>query len=109
MKILIPLLFLTLGVNANEVVYGSSHGVIDGEAFAVGNSTAARISIRETVCVELAAGEAFQVLSVAADVAKTINVGGSCERPVALQKEAVIGELDLETVGNAVLACRVVI
>ena len=68
MKILIPLLLLTLGANANEVVYGSSHGVIDGEAFAVGNSTAARISIRETVCVELAAGEAFQVLSVAADV-----------------------------------------
>ena len=68
MKILIPLLFLTLGANANEVVYGSSHGVIDGEAFAVGNSTAARIRISETVCVELAAGEAFQVLSVAADV-----------------------------------------
>ena len=68
MKILIPLLLLTLGANANEVVYGSSHGVIDGEAFVVGNSTAARIGIRETVCVELAAGEAFQVLSVAADV-----------------------------------------
>lgn len=32
MKILIPLLFLTLGVNANEVVYGSKSGTIEANA-----------------------------------------------------------------------------
>ena len=31
MKILIPLLLLTLGVNANEVVYGSKSGTVEIE------------------------------------------------------------------------------
>ena len=52
MKILIPLLLLTLGVNANEVVYGSKSGTIepDGES--------------AVKLVDVAAGETIQILNV---------------------------------------------
>ncbi|MDB4669355.1 hypothetical protein OAF19_01625 [bacterium] len=52
MKILIPLLFLTLGVNANEVVYGSKSGKVE-----LGGEGTVKI-------VDVAAGETIQILSV---------------------------------------------
>lgn len=52
MKILIPLLFLTLGVNANEVVYGSKSGTLESD----GETT--------VKLVDVAAGETIQILNV---------------------------------------------
>ena len=52
MKILIPLLFLTLGANANEVVYGSKSGAIESD----GEGT--------VKLVDVAAGETIQILNV---------------------------------------------
>ena len=49
MKILIPLLLLTLGVNANEVVYGSKHGTFE-DANAI-------------LITEVAAGETIKILT----------------------------------------------
>ena len=53
MKILIPLLLLTLGVNANEVVYGSKSGIIESG----GESTVKKL-------VDVAAGEAIEIMNV---------------------------------------------
>jgi len=52
MKILIPLLLLTLGLNANEVVYGSKSGTVESG----GEST--------VKLVDVAAGEAIEIMSV---------------------------------------------
>jgi hypothetical protein len=52
MKILIPLLFLTLGVNANEVVYGSKSGTIE-----FGGDNTVKL-------VDVAAGETVEILNV---------------------------------------------
>lgn len=52
MKILIPLLLLTLGANANEVVYGSKSGTVESG----GEST--------VKLVDVAAGEAIEIMSV---------------------------------------------
>ena len=58
MKILISLLLLTLGVNANEVVYGSKHGTFeDADAILI---------------TEVAAGETIQILNVTSSA----NQGG---------------------------------
>ena len=60
MKILIPLLFLTLGVNANEVVYGHTSGSVDATEFTGNNrfDTTARITptYGDAVILELSAG-----------------------------------------------------
>ena len=50
MKILIPLLLLTLGVNANEVVYGSKSGTIEA---------AENEFVVEAKIIDVAAGEAI--------------------------------------------------
>ena len=52
MKILIPLLLLTLGVNANEVVYGSKSGTIE-----FGGDNTVKL-------VDVAAGETVEILNV---------------------------------------------
>ena len=52
MKILIPLLFLTLGANANEVVYGSKSGTIES-----GGDNTVKL-------VDVAAGETIEILNL---------------------------------------------
>ncbi|MDC0568786.1 hypothetical protein OAP01_12180 [Akkermansiaceae bacterium] len=52
MKILIPLLLLTLGVNANEVVYGSKSGTVES-----GGESTVKI-------VDVAAGESIEIMNV---------------------------------------------
>ncbi len=52
MKILVPLLLLTLGVNANEVVYGSKSGTIES-----GGESTVKI-------VDVAAGESIEIMNV---------------------------------------------
>ena len=65
MKILIPLLLLTLGVNANEVVYGLASGVLKGEVLSK-NSRFYLSSFESGVAVDLKAGEVFNLGSLAA-------------------------------------------
>ena len=47
-------------------------------------------------------------LRVARDVALAVDVCGAGQRAVALQKQAVVGEFDLEFEGDAVLTQRIV-
>ncbi|MDB4629816.1 hypothetical protein OAG15_02145 [bacterium] len=65
MKILIPLLFLTLGVNANEVTYGLASGVLKGEVLSK-SSRYYPSSFESGVAVDLKAGEVFNLGSLAA-------------------------------------------
>ena len=52
MKMLIPLLFLTLGVNANEVVYGSKSGTLESGGESIVN------------LLDVAAGETIEIMNV---------------------------------------------
>ncbi|MDA7540897.1 hypothetical protein N8649_02145 [bacterium] len=65
MKVLIPLLFLTLGVNANEVVYGSKHG----EAVEKEETN----EFKPVTILELKNGEIFEILSVTAQIPGNSN------------------------------------
>ena len=61
MKILIPLLFLTLGVNANEVVYGSKSGTVETKTNDIPITVP---TLESSKVIDLAAGEAIQILNV---------------------------------------------
>ena len=78
MKILIPLLLLTLGVNANEVVYGSKSGTIESG----GEST--------VKLVDVAAGEAIEIMNVIGGI---ITDGTDDFRSYTFKIKAKYGEL----------------
>jgi len=77
MKILIPLLLLTLGVNANEVVYGHASGSVDATEFTGNNRFATEARIAQTygdaVILELSAGELFELGSFSAQIQYTLR------------------------------------
>tara|TARA_B100001057_G_scaffold425023_1_gene448153 strand:- start:191 stop:904 length:714 start_codon:yes stop_codon:yes gene_type:complete len=77
MKILIPLLLLTLGVNANEVVYGHTSGSVDATEFTGNDRFASRAKIAQTygdaVILELSAGELFELGSFSAQIQYTLR------------------------------------
>ena len=58
MKILIPLLLLTLGANANEVVYGSKSGELTEQSETETNRS------KSATVLELGEGEILEIVSV---------------------------------------------
>ena len=72
MKILIPLLLLTLGANANEVTYGLASDALKAEIYRK-NRFQFSYNVESGVAVDLKAGEVFQLGSLAAKFQFTRN------------------------------------